>query len=309
MSAVIERLINLMAFLADSGRPVTAREVRRTVHGYGQASDQAFRRMFERDKDTLRRLGVPLEMRATDVWEVEKGYVIPDEAYRTIDPKLTEEERTALGLAVHMVQTGEGPSGSDALLKLGGARFVEGAAPVGADLAPGGGQLGAVFEAVFERRRLRFTYRGRLRAVEPYGMRHFRGRWYFAGAEEGRPDEEPRTYRLDRAAGLAPSGPAGAFERPRGFAARDILSSLPWETGDELTARVRFAPDAAWWAEFRFPGARTVEQDAEGWTVLDIPYWADETFIDQILVFDDAAEVLAPPELRRALIDRVRSGA
>lgn len=309
MSAVIERLINLMAFLADSGRPVTAREVRRTVHGYGQASDHAFRRMFERDKDTLRRLGVPLEMRATDVWEVEKGYVIPDEAYRTIDPKLTEEERTALGLAVHMVQTGDGPSGSDALLKLGGARFVEGAAPVGADLAPGGGQLGAVFEAVIERRRLRFTYRGRRRTVEPYGMRHFRGRWYFAGAEEGRPEEEPRTYRLDRAAGLAHAGPAGAFERPRGFAARDILSSLPWETGDELTARVRCAPDAAWWAEFRFPGARAVEQDAEGWTVLDIPYWTEEAFIPQILVFDDAAEVLAPPGLRRALIDRVRSGA
>ena len=309
MSAVIERLINLLAFLVDSGRPVTAREIRRTVHGYGQASDQAFRRMFERDKDTLRRLGVPLEMRATDVWEVEKGYVIPDEAYRTIDPKLTEEERTALGLAVHMVQTGDGPSGSDALLKLGGARLIEGAAPVGADLAPGGGQLSAVFEAVFERRRLRFTYRGRLRTVEPYGMRHFRGRWYFAGAEEGRPAEEPRTYRLDRAAGLAPAGPPGAFERPRGFAARDILSSLPWETGDERTARVRCAPDAAWWAEFRFPGAEAVEQDPEGWTVMDIPYWAEENFINQILLFDDAAEVLAPPELRRALIDWVGGGA
>ena len=309
MSAVIERLINLLAFLIDSGRPVTAREVRRTVHGYGQSSDQAFHRMFERDKDTLRRLGVPLEMRATDVWEVEKGYVIPDEAYRTIDPKLTEEERTALGLAVHMVQTGDGPSGSDAMLKLGGARFAGGAAPVGADLAPEGGQLDAVFEAVFERRRLRFTYRGRRRTIEPYGMRHLRGRWYFAGAEEGRPAEETRTYRLDRAEGLAAAGPAGAFERPRRFVARDILSSLPWEAGDELTARVRCAPEAAWWAEFRFPGARAVEQDPEGWTVLDVPYWEEETFIDQILDFDDEAEVLAPPGLRRALISQVRGGA
>ena len=309
MSAVIERLINLLAFLIHSGRPVTAQEIRYTVQGYGQSSDQAFHRMFERDKDTLRRLGVLLEMRATDVWEVEKGYVIPDEAYRTIDPELTEEERTALGLAVHMVQTGDGPSGSDALLKLGGARFAEGAAPVGADLAPEGGQINVLFEAVFEQRRLRFTYRGRRRTIEPYGMRHLRGRWYFAGAEEGRPAEETRTYRLDRAEDLTAAGPAGAFERPRRFAARGILSSLPWETGDELTARVRCAPEAAWWAQYRFPGARTVEQDPEGWTVLEIPYWTEEAFVNQILDFDDAAEVLAPPGLRRALIDWVRGGA
>lgn len=308
MSAVIERLINLLAFLIDSGRPVTAREIRRTVHGYGQDSDLAFRRMFERDKDTLRRLGVKLEMRSTDVWEVEKGYVIPDEAYRTIDPDLTEEERAALALAVHMMRTGDGPSGSDALLKLGGARFVEAAAPMGADLAPGE-RPSAVFEAVFERRRLRFTYRERRRTVEPYGMRYYRGHWYFAGAEEGRPAEDIRTYRLDRAEGLEAAGPAGAFERPGGFAARDIMSSLPWETGPELTARVRCHPDAAWWAESRFPGARKAGRDAEGWTLLDIPYWAERNFVNQILALDDAAEVLAPSGLRRAVISRVRNGA
>lgn len=308
MRAVIERLINLLAFLIDSGRPVTAREIRLTVHGYGQDSDAAFHRMFERDKDTLRRLGVKLEMRSTDVWEVEKGYVIPDETYRTIDPDLTEEERTALALAVHMMRTGDGLSGSDALLKLGGARFVEAAVPMGADLAPGE-RPGAVFEAVFEQRRLRFTYHGKRRTVDPYGMRYHRGRWYFAGAEKGRPAEEIRTYRLDRAEGLEAAGPAGAFERPGGFAARDIMASLPWETGPELTARVRCGPDAAWWAESRFPGARKAGRDAEGWTLLDIPYRAERNFVNQILTLDDAAEVLAPPGLRRAVISRVRSGA
>lgn len=87
------------------------------------------------------------------------------------------------------------------------------------------------------------------------------------------------------------------------------MSSLPWETGPELTARVRCHPDAAWWAESRFPGARKAGRDAEGWTLLDIPYWAERNFVNQILALDDAAEVLAPSGLRRAVISRVRSGA
>lgn len=300
-------MINLLAFIIDSGRPVTSREIRQTVAGYGQSSDQAFHRMFERDKDSLRRLGISLELRATDVWDVEKGYVIPDEAYRTIEPGFTEEERTALALAVHMVRTGGWPAGSDALLKLGGARFVESGRPVGANLDLGSERLGLVFQAVLERRRLCFVYRGRSRTLDPYGMRHQRGHWYFAGVERGHPDGT-RTYRLDRAEELEIVGPAGAFERPREFSARDILSSLPWEKGSEQSvARVRWDADVAWWAEGRFPGAKVVKQGADGSIVLDIPYSVKDSFIDMILDMDEAAVILAPPDLRDDLIRRVRS--
>ena len=62
------------------------------------------------------------------------------------------------------------------------------------------------------------------RTLAPYGMRHQRGHWYFAGAEPEHPDSV-RTYRLDRASEMEVVGPTGAFERPRDFSARDILSS------------------------------------------------------------------------------------
>ncbi len=306
MSVVVERLINLLAFLLDRDQPVTAREVRETVAGYGQSSDQAFHRMFERDKDSLRQLGIVLELQATDVWEVEWGYVIPEETYRTIDPRFTEEERTALALAVHMVRTGGWPAGSDALLKLGGARLVESGTPVGANLDLGSARLGLVFQAVLERRRLRFVYRGRPRTLDPYGMYHRRGHWYFAGAEPAHPNGT-RTYRLDRTEDLEIVGPAGAFERPRAFSAREILSSLPWEKGaEDSTARVRWDADVAWWAERRFPGAEVVERDEDGSTVMNIPYSAEGAFIDMILDLDDAAVILAPSDLRAELIRRVR---
>ena len=309
MSAVVERLINLLAFLLDSDRPVTARQIRDKVAGYGNRSDQAFRRMFERDKDSLRRLGISMELRATDRWEVEWGYVIPDENYRTIDPGFTEEERTALALAVHMVRSGGWPAGSDALLKLGGARFVQSGAPVGADLGLGSNMLGLVFHAVLERARLRFEYRGRTRSLAPYGMRHQRGHWYFAGAEPEHPGSV-RTYRLDRATEMEVVGPSGAFERPRDFSARDILSHLPWEQGPERSlARVRCDADVAWWAENRFPDARVVDHGRDGSIVLDIPYSVRDSFIDLILDMDDAAVILDPPDLRADLIRRVKDHA
>ena len=90
MQNVIERILNLLAFLLTVDRPVTADEIRHTVAGYGQENDEAWRRMFERDKDLLRSLGIPLEMRPTDAWEVEHGYVIPREDYSLPDPALTD---------------------------------------------------------------------------------------------------------------------------------------------------------------------------------------------------------------------------
>ncbi|HZJ50717.1 MAG TPA: DNA-binding transcriptional regulator, partial [Actinomycetota bacterium] len=61
----IERLINLIAALLDSPRPMSAEEIRRRIAGYDQPTDEAFRRAFERDKESLRAMGVPIEMRST----------------------------------------------------------------------------------------------------------------------------------------------------------------------------------------------------------------------------------------------------
>ena len=230
MSTVVERLINLLAYLVDSPRPVTAEQIRNTVAGYDNLSDQAFHRKFERDKASLRELGIELEKEATDAWEVEWGYVVPESNYRTIEPGLTDEERTALALAVHMVRSGGWPSGANGLLKLGGARLADTDTPVGADLGLGSEHLGLIFQAVLERRRIRFVYRGRPRTLCTYAMHHRRGRWYFAGIEPEQVDTI-RTYRLDRAEQLELVGEPDAFPRPEGYGARDILSSLPWNNG------------------------------------------------------------------------------
>ena len=99
MQNVVERVINLLIYLLDSPNPVTAEQIRQTVAGYGEQSDDAFHRMFERDKELLKRMGVPLELKATDKWEIDFGYTVDPDKYAIPDPRLTEQERVALSVA------------------------------------------------------------------------------------------------------------------------------------------------------------------------------------------------------------------
>ena len=57
-----ERILNLTICLLVSGRYLPKSQIREAVEGYHDLSDTAFERTFERDKDELRALGVPIEV-------------------------------------------------------------------------------------------------------------------------------------------------------------------------------------------------------------------------------------------------------
>src|SRR5438270_13894721 len=95
----LERLVNLVAALIDTPRPLTRSEIRKRIDGYSD-DDEAFRRNFERDKEVLREMGFPLTTSAPDPAHPEDlGYRIPREQYELPDPGLDESELTALRLA------------------------------------------------------------------------------------------------------------------------------------------------------------------------------------------------------------------
>ncbi len=304
MRKVIERVLNLLAFLLTVRRPVTADEIRQTVAGYGGSSDEAFRRMFERDKELLRRLGIPLRMEATDAWSVEYGYVVPPEEYRMADPGLTDEERAALWLAARVVRVGGGPVVSSAVLKLGGARLGDEVEPIAADLGADAETLGALFQAVTERRIVEFDYRGRRRRVHPHGLGHRRGHWYLVGTEGG----APRTYRIDRTSGVVVGDEADAFEPDPEVNLERALRPQPWEAGAEppVKARVRFDPEVAWWAARRLDDV-TVSPGQPLEVELEVSN--PDAFIGWVLTFGPRARLLSPPELVHRLVERVRGVA
>jgi len=305
MQNVIERILNLLAFLLTVDRPVSADEIRVTVAGYDQASDEAWRRMFERDKDLLRQLGIPLELRPTDAWEVEHGYFVPKSDYALPDPGLTDEERTALWLAAQVVRIGGSAAGPDALFKLGGAPVTVSGEPLAADLGTDDAALAAAFAAVSERRELRFSYREVQRRIYPYGLVHRRGHWYVIGPEVG-VGETIKAFRVDRAVDMAAGEETDRFERPSGFRASDQIPEAPWEAGgDDLKARIRIDADMAWWAQRQLTGRETVVSMEDGSIEATIPVANVEAFIGWVLGFDDHAVILEPVELRTRLLQRI----
>ena len=57
----LERLLNLTAALLDADRVLSANELRHRIGGYPEAK-ASFRRTFERDKEDLRKMGIPLRV-------------------------------------------------------------------------------------------------------------------------------------------------------------------------------------------------------------------------------------------------------
>lgn len=306
MQRVIERILNLLAYLLTVGRPVTADEIRNTVAGYEQDSDAAFHRTFERDKDLLRRLGVPLRLDFTDRWEVEEGYVVSPQEYAMPDPGLTDEERVALTIALRMVRLGGESPGEAGLLKLGGVGSGDTDGPFAAhlDATP---DLPLVFTAVVERRLLSFDYRDTARSVRPLGLVHRNGHWYLIAdlADGGR-----RAFRVDRMTRVEVGEKPGAFERPKGFKAGDAVADAPWEAGaDDLQVSIAFDPSVAWWARRQLTGSAEVTEADDGSIRVTLPVRSRAALFSWLIGFDDHAEIIEPSEVIDAFVSHIAGRA
>ena len=304
MRNVLERVLNLLAFLLTSGRPVTADEIQLTVAGYDRDGGEAFRRMFERDKDLLRRLGVPLVLETIAAGQ-DPGYRIRPEDYQLPDPGLSDDERTALWLAAQVVRIGGGPSGPEAILKLGGAPTTAGVEPLSADLGAEVDRLAVLFGAAADKRLVGFGYRDKPRTVEPHGMGHRRGHWYLVGVE----GDDIRGYRVDRMSNLEIVSHPGAFASRTDVDVRAELDTQPWQTGGEEPVRVEVEIDAemAWWADRRLGREPVAKRNLDnGGTHLTLDVTNVDAFVGWVLGFDDHAVVQGPPEVRQLVIDRIK---
>ncbi|HEY8116043.1 MAG TPA: WYL domain-containing protein, partial [Actinomycetota bacterium] len=97
----LERLVNLVALLLESRTPLTFEQIRsKLAEGYGHQDASSAKRMFERDKDVLRDIGVPIDVVSTDAWDVEHGYTIEKDRYYLPEIAFTPEELSALFVAV-----------------------------------------------------------------------------------------------------------------------------------------------------------------------------------------------------------------
>lgn len=290
-----ERLTNLVATLLDTRRPLPLDEIVERVPGY-PADHESARRQFERDKDALRGLGVPVRL-DEDAYGGPPGYRVDPQEYELPELDLTPEERAALHAAVTAMRL-EGGEGREALWKLGGPGAQD--APVVGAL-PNVPTLPALVEASRARAPVTFRYRGEERRLDPYAVTFRGGNWYVLGRDHDRDDV--RSFRADRIEGRVRVGDGATFERPPEFDPDRVLHDEPWRYGDEpaVEARVRVDRTIAAWVAQRLTPASVVEDDADGMTI-QLTVTNRDAFRSFVLGLLDHAEVLEPEELRAEVV-------
>ena len=299
----LERLLNLTAALLNTERLLPAAEIQAKVAGYA-ADKVAFRRTFERDKNDLRRMGIPLAMGTVPATDPPvEGYRIHKQDYYLTDPGLEADERAALHLAARTVRL-EDTSPDAAFWALGGKPSDGEATPEMAVL-PSDENLVLLYRAICERCAVSFGYRGEGRSAEPLRLHFARGHWYL-GAHDRRRDDL-RHFRLDRIDDLQ-VGPAGAFT-PRLAPARD-LGRPPWEIGtDTGVAHLEIDAEVAGWALAQTGDGLRHERRPDGSLWLEVSVANTDALLDFVLGLLERAELLGPPDLREKLLQRLRAVA
>ncbi len=302
----LERLLNLTAVLLDGDRAFTRDELREKVLGYHSYDNpESFRTIFERDKDELRDMGIPIEV--LDIYQTpngEKAYRIDKERYYLRDPGLDPEEAAAVAMALAAVRL-HGVQGTVALQGIGaGPASVEGIDPLDVPADP---NLLPLFDAVTSRRAVRFTYKDEARLVDPYRLDFSRGRWYLQGYDHARAEE--RNFRLDRVQGaVVPEAATGAFNRPttavegQAFEPWSLLVGDGAEVAEPITARILVDASHAPLARRTAPLECVVEHRPDGSVVLELEVTYLPGLRSFVLSFLDHAEILEPESLRADMV-------
>ena len=313
-----ERLLSIVVLLLSSRRYLTAEEIRAAVHGYPEQYD-AFKRMFERDKDELRELGIPLETGMNNVLDEEPGYRIRQQDYELPEIRLEADEAAVLGIASRVWQSAAlAGAAAGALLKL------KAAAPPGALDADGDDKqspgieprlstqepaFGPLWEAVRDRRPVTFDHiaSGRStatrRELEPWGLVNSKGRWYVAGYDRTR--KAPRVFRLSRITGpVKMAGPTGSVVVPPDADARELVKSWDVSPARDRVAVLKVRRDAGF--GLRRWASEVTPDETEGWDRVTVSFADVPWYAEHLASFGPDVMVLEPPDLREAVIRRLK---
>lgn len=312
---VEERLFSLVLALLATEAGLTKNEILATVQGYRQryrvAGDNAnLERQFERDKDDIRDLGVPLETiesagqsgnNQTLRYRIPRGdYELPS------DITFSAAETTLLNLAALVWREGSLSAESRrAVMKLRGLGLVSEDPVLG--YAPRVRVRDAAFEPLrvaLERNAVvRFAYlkpgeaEARVREVAPLALVQHQGRWHLHCLEPG--TETTKTFLLRRIVSQVVTTGA-TVAAPVDDQTERALAELEqvWNS-HTADVEVESGSDAA----ARLGKRRGTEMLADG--ALRLHYSDANIFADELAGYGPEAYVISPPVLRAAVRARL----
>jgi len=290
-------------------RYLTKSEIFRTIEGY-EGSAEAKERMFERDKDDLRRIGIIIDVRGVDPgFEDEPGYRIHPEAYSLNLGDLNGAEVALLSLAAEAWRGAAlSEPAQSALVKLRSLGIVSDfdALP---NLAPRLNVTSPNFvpltRAIADRMSVSFSYlsmqmQEEQRTVNPYGLGSRQGKWYLVAFDSDRKDI--RTFRLDRIFGsIEFTSRPNAFETDPNFKVLEYLDSTLFERHEVAQVSLRMGRGHALRGD-----ASVISSDGE-FDLCEISYADESRFIDTILWHADDVIVHSPAHLRQTVVARLET--
>jgi proteasome accessory factor B len=300
-----ERLINLTLALLATKRYLKKSEILTNVQGY-EGTQEAKERMFERDKDDLRSLGIEIEVGDLDVFfEDEPGYRIPQKSYELNVPDLTGRELALLSVASNFwndsILAPSAQSGIRKLQSLGIPAALDFEFRVKYRFEDPSELLEQISNAIIQKSKISFAYDSaslKMRHLEPYRIVFWNSFWYLVGMDLDR--KAIRLFKLSRfQGGVDVSKKNNEFSIPNDFNVADHLPKQDLEIFS--SARIGIRKDSA--ALFRQRG----KQVAEGavFDTYEINYENERAFLREIIWHGDNVKILEPLELRKQLIDLV----
>lgn len=298
-----ERLVNLTIALLATRRYLTKNEIFRSIEGY-EGSDESKERMFERDKDDLRSLGIEIEVGGFDpIFNDEAGYRIKPESYALDLGELSSSDIALLSVAAS-AWNGQAFNSvaHSALVKLqsiGINSDIDSIPMLAPRMVIANDELVNVVQAISTKSPITFTYRSQdlqnqKRSIYPYALASREGYWYFAGLDLEK--EAIRTFRLDRVEGEINVGKRSAeFEIPEGF---DLFSQGEDAIGSTI-ATLDVRKDKALALRKR---ALSICEKGE-WDQITLHYVDETSFLDSLLWHLDDVVVIGPTHLRDAIVN------
>ena len=296
VSRKIERLINLTIALLATKRYLTKSEIFRTVDGY-EGSPETKERMFERDKDDLRSLGIAIEVGSFDpLFNDESGYRIKSENYQLDLGEVTPTEISLLSLAADAWQGAAfADATQSAILKLSSIGVHSDPIEIPAlshKLSNSSKDLETVTTAIANSEFLIFTYLSaklepQERSIIPFALSNKAGFWYVTGVDQEQ--QEVRTFRVDRM--------QGAIEMKENKDPFEFPVDFQLDQQDSSQA-IRFAVmDIRKGKGQALRSLSTSIQDLGEWDQVKIPIYTIESLTAQILWHGEDVFVHEPSDL------------
>ena len=297
-----ERMLNLLFVLLNSSTPLTREQIRERVPGYGD-SNEAFERMFERDKAALRELAIPLETKPVDLFHDDVlGYRIDRSDWLMPEISLSAQERTYLSLAASAWQSAQLSNAAKQAVTSVDAREQSDSLNVPVSLAKGRRHISEILSAIANGKTVTFDYVGlknsevARRTIDPWRALLHSGHWYLIGFDQDK--GEVRSFRTDRIVGDLVETKHDILEPlPKDFEFSTIISNWESSESDATLATILVRPGRA--ASLRVLASTCVIGDE--WDELTIPYHHESQLVGLIASSCDVARVKSPASLHSSV--------